>query len=71
MAQGLRQGCVLSPLLFNAFLAEILIVELESFSEDADILADLALLEKKPSKVGPEMTLECARRAIWEIVALC
>ena len=65
MAQGLRQGRVLSPLLFNIFFAAIPLVALERFSVDTDILADLTYLQEQPSKVAPETTLECARRAIW------
>ena len=65
VAQGLRQGCVLSPLLFNGFFAAILLVVLERLSKDAVILADLIHLQEQPSKVGPETTLECVRRAIW------
>ena len=37
-------------------------------SEDADIRADLAHLQEQPARVGPEMILECARRAIWGVL---
>ena len=53
------------PLLFNVVFATILFVALEKFSEDAKTFSDLAHLQERPSKVGPETTLECALRAIW------
>ena len=65
VAQGLRQGCVLSPLLFNVLFAAILRVVLERFSKDTGMLANLIHLHEQPSKVGPETALECVRRAIW------
>ena len=37
--QGLRQGYVLSPLLFNIFFAAVLNVVLQRFSEERTILA--------------------------------
>ena len=68
VAQELRHGCVLSPLLFNVFFAVILFVALERFSKDAGILADIIHLEEQPSNVGPETALECVRRAIWRML---
>ena len=65
VAQGLLQGCVPSPLLFNAFFAAILFVVLERFSKDAGIHGDLVHLQEQPSKVGLETAMECVRRPIW------
>ena len=50
--------------LFHVFFATILLVILERFSEDADILVELAHPQKPPSKVGSEISLECVRRVI-------
>ena len=68
VAQGLRQRCVLAPLLFNIFFAAMLLVALQRFSEDADILADLVHLKEQLGKVSPETALECVRRAVWRML---
>ena len=44
-ARGFRQGCVLAPLLFIIIFAAMLLVALQWFSKDADILADLVHLK--------------------------
>ena len=65
VGQGLRQGCVLSPLLFGIFFTAVLTVVLQRFSEDPAILADLVHLKEPPTSMGPEPAMDCVRRVVW------
>ena len=62
--QGLRQGYVLSPLLFNIFFAAVLTVVLQRFSEKPAILADLVHLKEPPTSMGPKPAMGYVRCAV-------
>ena len=61
---GLRQEYVRSPLLLNVFFAAILLVALERFSEDVDILVDLAHRHERSANAEPETALKHSGRVI-------
>ena len=48
VCQELRQGCVLSPLLFTFVFAAVIVVVLQRFAEDPLIVSDLVYLDGAP-----------------------
>ena len=65
--QELRQGCVLTPLLFNIFFAAVTHAVGVRFSEDPDIMRDLVHLDEdlEDNAAGVSSDpLACVRRAV-------
>ena len=59
---------MLSPLLFNIFSAAVIHAVLERFSEDPEIVRDLAHLEEDLEEDRVEANADpttCVRRAVW------
>ena len=66
--QGLRQGCVLFPLMLSIFFPAVLNVVLQIFSHDPAILAELVHLKEPSTSMGPEPALDYVRRAVWGLL---
>ena len=66
--QGLRQGCMPSPLFLNIFFATMLNVLLQRFSEDIMVILAEPVHLKEPSVImsmGPEPAMNYVRRVVW------
>ena len=69
VCQGLRQGCVLPPLVLNLlFATAIIIAALQSFAVTSLIVLELVYLDDLPKdKDGPGNSLEIVRLEVWEM----
>ena len=68
VCQGLRQGCVLSPLLFSIFFAAVIVVVLQRFAEDPLIVSDLVYLDDASKGKDGRPREEGKFEIIWRVV---
>ena len=70
--QGPRQGCVVSPLLFDIFFAVVIIVVLQRFAEDPPTVSELVYLDDAPKgedgRAREEGALEMVQRAVLGMI---
>ena len=65
MEQGLRQGFVLAPLLFNIFFAAVIHVVLTRVEADKDIMDALVSPRKKPGASGRTARDPAPATSLW------
>ena len=71
VGQGLRQGCNLAPLLFNLFFAAMLMVSVDEFAKDTEVMADMVKIGnpvatgKKGGKAGEAAISVMDPAALW------
>ena len=72
VCQGLRQGWVLSPLLFKSFYAVVTVGVLQRFAEEPLIVSNLVYPDDAPKgkdgRPGEEESLKIVWRAVYEML---
>ena len=46
----------------------VLLLVLQCFGNDVDILGDLAHLQERPARVDPKTALVCVRCTVWRVL---
>ena len=66
VGQGLRQGCNLAPLLFNLFFAAMLMVAVDEFSGDEQVMTDMVKIRSKVTEgKGKNAKVVEAVKSLW------